>query len=251
MLSYDFKRSLYSATGLVDFGTRLITSVGETISGNPNGVLVTDTLQTTIDNLVIANEREKSNPITVRIHEMDEARTNNLRMIGYTIRANVHNEQDNILREAANSLLPIYTQHGVNVTAMGNTDESSAIRYLIEQLLDGDNKPKREQLGIIPVIEALGKSQDDLDELYAECTRITARMRKITILAAAREAANAIRSFLGFVDVMVATLGDDGVELHDQTMQIIREVEALARSRKNRAGEDEIKQPKVPLEKAA
>ena len=156
MLSYEFKQSLYSPTGLIDLGTRLVTTLGETVSKDPNGEQMSNALQAALVNLVIANEREKSNPVTSRIREKDAARENNLLMIRDIIKANTHNAQDNALREAANALLKVYHLHGANSTRMGNADESAAVRYLIECLMNSDNRPKCELLGLVPVVEADG-----------------------------------------------------------------------------------------------
>jgi hypothetical protein len=69
MLSRDFKRSLYSSTGLADLGSRLISCTGETVSKDPNGAIVKDSLKGTLGDLVIANEREKANPVTQAIRD--------------------------------------------------------------------------------------------------------------------------------------------------------------------------------------
>ena len=251
MLSYKFKRSLYSPTGLVDLGTRLVTTIGPTVSSDPNGEQVTTQLKGVLDNLVVAIEREKSNPVTSLIRDKDAARENNLRMISYMIMANCHNEKSSEMRKAAYTLLKVYRLHGTNIFRKGNADQSSAIRYLIDCLLNDDNRARCEQLGLVPVIETLAESQDDLEALYAERSRVAAKLKKVTISNLKQKTANAIRAFLGFVDVLVAAEGDSSVKLRAHTEHILREVEALARSHRTRMYNGEENLPEAQLNEAA
>ena len=102
MLSFTFKASLYSPTGLVDLGTRLMTMVGDTITSHPNGAYIMNMLE------------------TARIHEKDLTRDNDLRRIRHIIMANTYNTYDTEVQQAAQSLLKVYTLHGKNIIKMRN-----------------------------------------------------------------------------------------------------------------------------------
>ena len=72
MFSYQFKRSLFSPTDLIDLGTRLSNVAGEKVIQDTNGELVAKALKAALSNLVIATERDNSNPVTAQIHVRDQ-----------------------------------------------------------------------------------------------------------------------------------------------------------------------------------
>jgi hypothetical protein len=251
MLSREFKRSLYSPTGLVDLGSRLVTCAGETVEKDPNGAIVKDSLKAALGDLVIASEREKANPVTQAIRGKDAVRDNHLCMIRDTIKANTRNEESGEKREAAVALYRTFRLHAAKINRMGNADESAAVKFLVENMLAGENRAKSEQLGLVPVIEALVRTQTELDELYAERSRLAPELEKVNITRSMKETANAIQAFLGFVDVLVTANAAGSAELRDQVSHILKEVESIARGRKTRLQNDEPDQPAQVLNKAA
>ena len=129
---------------------------------------------------------------------------------------------------------------------------SSAVAYLIERLLSEELRPLSELAGIIPTVEALEKAQHDLEALYTERSQVTAGLKKITLTRTGNAACDAIRTFLGYVDVLVTGNGEDTAELYEKTKQIIGEVEALARMHRTRAhGSEEAPEEKEDMQEAA
>jgi hypothetical protein len=253
MLSNEFKQSLYTPTGLIDLGTRLGTTAGAIVSHDPNGERITAALSTAIDNLIAANERERANPVTARINDMRNIRNDNLRMLGYRIMANARNTLDETVRKAAETLLPVFNLHAGRSNTRSNAAMSSAVAYLIERLMSDELRPLGELVGIIPIVEALEKVQHDLEALYTERSQVTADLKKFTLTCTGDAACDAIRTFLGYVDVLVTGNGEGTAELYEKTKQIIGEVEALARMHRTRAHGSEEEQPeeKEELQKAA
>ena len=251
MFSEAFKRSLFSPNDQIDLGTRLLNAVGVKVASDPNGELMTNALKAALGNLVIATEREKSNPFTPQIHDKDNVRDNELCMIRDTIKTNTHNVKNGEVREAAQALSEVYNRHIGDIYRMGLAAESTAVKYLVESLMSEENKAKCELLGLVPLIEGLSQTQADLEALYAERTRLEPELEKYTLKNAMRETSNAIRAFLGFVDVLVTAKRDGAVELGDQVGRIIDDVEAIARSRRTRMQGKDGDKPEQPLSKAA
>ncbi len=250
-LSSEFKRSLYSPAGLIDLGTRLVTTIGDTIAKVPNGEPITAVLRDALAALVVANERERTNPVTALIHEKNSARENTLQMIRDLIKANTHNMQDAAVREAAQHLNRVYRLHAAAIIQKGNADESAAVKYLLECLMNDDNRDTCELLGLVPIIENLERIQADLEALYAERAKVGTDREKMTLGKASRETAYAIQSYLGLVDIQVAINGNEGSRLRNHAEHIIREVEALARGQRTRMQSTDEADPAERLNDAA
>ena len=168
-----------------------------------------------------------------------------------TIKTNTHKVKNPEVREAAKALLEVYNQHIGNVTHRGLAAESSAIQYLIESLLSGENRGKCEILGIVPLVEELGRTQAQFEALCVERVSLEPELAKYTLTSAVQETANTIRAYLGFVDVM-AVAGKDGyAEIQDTAGRILKDVESIARARRTRLRHGEPEQPELPLKEAA
>ncbi|MBN2037244.1 MAG: hypothetical protein JW768_10925 [Chitinispirillaceae bacterium] len=234
MLSYNFKQSVLSPIDLVDFGSRLSHIAGPRISQEPDGETVTNAVSAATRTLSIATDREKSNPVTAQIHAMDAIRDNDLLMIRDTIKTNTHNVKNPEAQEAATALLEVYLQHVPNLSDMGLAAESKAVNNLIDSLTGNGNREKCELIGLVPLVEGLAQTQEKLEALYVERTRLEPELEKLTITNASQAAADAIRAFLGFVDVMVAAGKDGAAELGDEISRILTDVEAIARARRTK-----------------
>jgi hypothetical protein len=254
MVSRQFKWSLYSPNDLIDLGTRLSNIAGEKVMEDPNGETTAKGLKAALGNLVIATERDNSNPVTMKIHDMDLVRDNDLFVIRDTIKTNTHKVKKTEDREAAKALLAVYNRHIGNVAHRGLAAESSAIKLLIESLLSDENKGKCELLGIVPLVEELGRTQAQFEALYVERVALVPELEKHTITNAMQETVNAVQAFLGFVDVMVNAGRDGYAEIRDKISHSIMDVETIARARITRIRNGEPEQttsPEQPVQKAA
>ena len=244
--SFAFKRSLFSSTDLFDLGNQLFNCAGERVSQYPNGELVASALKAALSTMVSVTEREKTNPATVKIHNVDSIRDNELLMIRDRIKSDIHNVKDSEAREAAQVLLKAYNRHVGNIANLGLGAETKAVKHLIDEMMIAENKERCDRIGLTSLIEGLGKTQAELEALYVERTRISPVPGECTLKKAMRTVETAVRRFLGFVDVMVAADEQGTAELHSEISSILTDVEAIARARRTRkqsSGEEQQEQP--------
>jgi hypothetical protein len=251
MFSFQFKRSLYSPIDLYNLGARLNNAAGDAVKKVPNGEVVANALTGALGNLVAATEREKANPYTVLIRDKDLVRDNDLLSIRDAIRSNTHKVKNSEVLNAAADLNKVFDLHIGNVSKLGIGEENKAVSYLIESLMGGENRAKCEKIGIVPLIESLSQTQKELDALYVERARLSSEPGRETVKNAMNETANAVRQFLGFVDVMVSARGEGAEELASEVRSILADVEAIARSRKTRLQNRDEAEPQEPASKAA
>lgn len=243
MLTTVFKPSLYSPIDLDDLGTRLWNAGGSQAGSEQQGVQVAEALMAALGTLSKAIDRVRANPITAEIRMTDTVRGNDLLMIRDILRANSHKVKDPAVQAAARDVLGLYKQYAGRLVSMGVAAESTAVKSLLDCLSSQENRDKCALLGIVPLVQELGKTQAELEALYVNRVSLEPERAKYTLRNASQKAIFAIRAFLEFVDIMVATGREDFAALHDRTFRIIKDVEAVARSRATRARNGQTEQP--------
>jgi hypothetical protein len=249
--SLSFKKSLFSPIDLFDIGTRFVNSAGAKVSQDPKGARVVDTLKTTMGVLNNAIEREKANPYTVQINETDRKRDDFLLTIRDSIKANTHNTMNSDVQNAATTLFTVFNVHIGKLSSMGISAENNAVKYFLENLVTGENKERCTLLNLDPLIVGLTETQIKLEALYVERTRLQTEMYQYNLKNAVQSAVNAIRRFLGYMDIMVVSDDQDFIPLGSEVRSILSDVEAIAHSRKTRSENNVEKEPDMPLNQAA
>jgi DNA-binding MarR family transcriptional regulator len=248
IFSFAFKRSVFSTTELFDLGNRLDTTAGETVSKSPGGEVVARALKAALGTMVSMTERDKSNPVTAKIHEKDSARDDCLLMIRDAIKSNTHNVTDTKAREDASVLFKVYTRHIKAISRMGFGAETKAIKHLVEEMTDAENKERCDRIHITPLIATLVQIQAELEALYVERTRIAPVPGESTLKQTHQSLQKAVSRFLGYIDVMIAADEQGTAALANEITRILTEVEAIARARKTRLGHNEPEQPELPAQ---
>ena len=252
--SFAFKRSVFSPADLFDLGNRMENTAGETVRKNPGGEAVDDSLQKALSTTVSVTERDKSNPVTAKIHEKDSARDDCLLMIRDAIKSNTHNVNDAKAREDAVVLLKVYTRHFKAFNRMELGAETKAVKHLVEEMTDAENKERCDRIGITPLIATLVQIQAELEALYVKRTRIAPVPGESTLKQTHQSLQKAVARFLGYIDVMIAADEQATAALANEINRILTEVESIARARKTRLQHAEPEQPgsaAQPLQKAA
>jgi hypothetical protein len=250
-LRIDFKKSLHAPLDLFKLGTHSVNTVGEKVSRDPKGSQVVAGVTSAMVVLNTAIEGEKSNPYTVRIHEQDAERDDILFAIRDTLKSNTHGTKSSDERVAAKELLVTFNAHMRRLSSMGLNHESSAVQYLLSSLATEDNKTRATLCGIDQLIADLSRVQKNIDTLCAERTRLEPELSRFTLKNATRVAIRAIQRFLGYVDALAAGDDPEATAIENEVRCIIAEVEALARSRRTKSGNDTHPETTVTLENAA
>ncbi|MBN1292613.1 MAG: hypothetical protein JXB48_12305 [Candidatus Latescibacteria bacterium] len=251
IFSFEFKRSIYSPTDLFDLGTRLFNTAGEKLRQDPKGEQVANALKAALDTMVTVTERDKTNPVTVKIHGKDAIRDNELLMIRDTIKSKTHDVHDSDVQEAANALFKVYNRHFNDLSKMGSGRETRSVKHFIEEMTESENRVRCDSIDITPLIESLGRTQAELEALYVERTRIAPAPGEYTQQKAMRLLKNAVSGFLGYIDIMTASDEQGIVELKNEVGRILTYVESIARARKIRLHNNETGEPEQPITKAA
>lgn len=240
-VNFDFKWTLYSSIDLFDLGNQLANAAGEKVRQDPKGELVANGLQSALSTMAEVAERDRANPVTAGIHEKDAVRDGEMLMIRDAIKSHTHDVQNSEARQAAKALLKVYNRHVSDLPAMGLGAETRAIKHFIEEMNGGNNKERCDLTGITPLLSRLGTTQAELEALYVERTRLQPEPGECTLKTAMRTLKNAIRRFLGYVDIMASADEQGTAELQGEISRILADVESIARARRTRLhnGDDE------------
>ena len=248
-LSNTFKKSLFGPIDLFDCGTRMVNTIGPRIADDERGKQLTECLNNELTNLNIVTERDRAIPQTALIMESDAKRDELLFMFRDIIKGNTHNIMNPEARKAANAFSRLYADHIGYVTRMGLGEESKAVRYLLDEFSTGENIHYAEILGIAPVISSLAGVQSEIEALYVE--RTGESLGRFTIKTQMEATGDALRRFLGYLDVLIADGTQEYAVFGENAFAIIGDVEAIARGRKTTMHNGEDGQPEEPLQQAA
>jgi hypothetical protein len=163
----------------------------------------------------------------------------------------MHNVMNPEVREAANALSRLYADHIGDVSRMGLGEETKAIRYLLDELSTSENARYVGLLGLDPLIPSLAEVQSEIETLYVERTNSEPLPGQFTIKTHMDATVDALRRFLGYLDVLIADSTPESAEIGDAAFTIINDVEAIARARKTRMHNGDSEQPEETLNHAA
>ncbi len=250
-LTNAFKKSLFGPIDLFDCGTRMVNTIGPKIAEDEKGSQITDFLSKELTDLNNATERNKKRPQTKQIRECDAKRDNLLCMFRDTVKGNTRNVINPAAREAALVLSRLYTDHIGNVHRMGLGEESKAVRYLLDELSKPENSRYAGVLGLKPLITSLAKVQSEIEALYVERTNSEPLPGTLTIKKHMKTTVDALRRFLGYLDVFATDGTEESAATSNAALAIINDVEAIARTRKTRIHGDDAEQPAEAMNDAA
>ena len=250
-LTNAFKKSLFGPIDLFDCGTRMVNTIGPRIADDERGKQITGCLNDELMRLNNATERERRSPHTKLIMECDAERDELLFMFRDTVKGNMHNVMNPDAREAAKAFSRLYTDHIGNVHRMGLGEESKAVRYLLEELSGSENTRLAGILGLDSLIASLAEVQGKIEALYVERTNSEALPGRLTVKKQMEATADALRRFLGYLDVLVTDDTAESAETSDAALAIINDVEAIARGRKTRTRGGDEEQPGEAMNDAA
>jgi hypothetical protein len=250
-LTNAFKKSLFGPIDLFDCGTRMVNTIGPRITDDERGGQITDCLKEALQNLNTVTERTRKRPQTKLIMECDAKRDELLLMFRDTVKGNTHNVMNSKAREAANTLSRLYADHIGNTSRMGLGEESKAVRYLLDALAESKYSGCAGKLGLDSLIASLAEVQSKIEALYVERTTSEPQPGTFTIKKHMATTVDALRRFLGYLDVLVTDGTAKSAANSVAALAIINDVEAIARARKTRMHNGDAEQPGESLNEAA
>lgn len=250
-LSNAFKKSVLGPIDLYDCSNRMTIALGPRIAQDEKGRLVTDILKSAVEKLNAVTEESKARPQTARIAELDAKRDQLLFMFRDMVKANKHNIMNPGVQKAALEVGRLYADLIGNLTRMGVIEEGKAVRYLLNALADTEFAQYVTALGIESLVAELARVQGAIEALYAQRSASNTAPGSRTVKTHMVSTADALRRFLGYLDVVIAENIPASADIGETAHTIIAEVEAIARSRKTRTQNSAAVEPEPEFKKAA